>query len=225
MYTMREGPSAELALTLMVFLYLRIASRPLAADLVADLKTAIDDVKAKAQTVEDKRLARRLTTAELTYLDEELDDALSRYVKHLLALLPLGRQDPRYVQMFPVAPSDMTRSVASAAQSRMVKGVLAVHDAEPELAAISAPAEVLRAALDAINAGRAQRVLDYDAEQVAQNALRASLTTARGVYNAAHPRLELAFPGKKGLIRSFFWRDELKKDDPPEAEAEAEDKA
>ena len=225
MYTMKETASSEFALTLLVFLYLRIASRPQAADIAADLKTTIDDVKTKAQTVEDKRIARRLTTAELTYLDEELDAALSRYVKHLLALLPAGRQDPRYVQMFPVPPSEMTRGMASEGQSRMLKNVLLVHDGDAELAAISAPAEVLRAALDAINAGRAQRVLDYDAEQVAQNALRASLTTARGVYNAAHPRLELAFPGKKGLIRSFFWRDELKKDDPPEAEAEAEDKA
>ena len=221
MYTMRESPSAELVLTLMVFLYLRIAPRPAAADIAADLKTTIDDVRAKAQTADDKRLARRLTTAELAYLDEELDDALSRYVKHLLALLPLGRQDPRYVAMFPVAPSEMTRSVASEAQSRMIKGVLDVHDADAELAAISAPAEVLRAALNAVNTCRAQRVLDYEAEQSANNALRASLTSARAVFDAAHPRLELAFPGKKGLIRSFYWRDELKRDDAPQAETKA----
>ena len=217
MYTMKETASAEFALTLMVFLYLRVASRPQAADVAADLKATIDDVKAKAQTVEDKRLARRLTTAELMYLDEELDAALSRYVKHLLALLPEGRQDPRYVQMFPVAPSEMTRAVASESQSRMLKNVLLVHDGDAELAAISAPAKVLRAALDAVNTTRAQRVLDYDAEQSATAALRATLGTARGVFNAAHPRLELAFPGKKGLIRSFYWRDELKTHETPEA--------
>ena len=210
MYTMKETASSEFALTLMVFVYLRIASRPQAADIVADLKTTIDDVKTKTQTVEDKRLARRLTTAELMYLDEELDAALSRYVKHLLALLPEGRQDPRYVQMFPVAPSEMTRAVASEGQSRMLKNVLLVHDGDAELAAISAPAETLRAALDAVNTTRAQRVLDYDAEQSATAALRASLIAGRAVFNALHPRLELAFPGKKGLIRSFYWREELK---------------
>jgi hypothetical protein len=55
----------------------------------------------------------------------------------------------------------------------------------------------------------------------ALSALRASLTSARALYNAAHPRLELAFPGKKGLIRSFYWRDELKRDDAPKAETKA----
>lgn len=210
MYTMKETASSEFAMTLMVFLYLRIAHRPQAADITVDLKSTMDDVKAKAQTVEDKRLARRLTTAELMYLDEELDAALSRYVKHLLALLPAGRQDPRYVQMFPVPPSEMTRGMASEGQSRMLKNVLLVHDGDAELAAISAPAEVLRAALDAVNTTRDQRVLDYDAEQSATAALRSSLISARGVFNAVHPRLELAFPGKKRLIRSFYWREELK---------------
>ena len=216
MYTMKEASSAELSLILMVFLYLRIAHRPQAADIAVDLKATIDDVKAKAQIVEDKYLARRLTTAELIYLDEELDTALARYVKHLLALLTDGRQDPRYVRMFPVAPSEMTRGMASEGQSHMLEQVLAVHDGDAELAAISAPAEVLRAALAAVNTTRAQRVLDYKAEQAATTELRASLISARGVYNAAHPRLELAFPGRKGLIRSFYWREEIRKLTPRE---------
>ena len=160
---------------------------------------------------------RMLTTAEIRTLDEELDAAVSRYVKALMALLPEGRADARTLRMFPVTPTEMTTGQGSEEQSRMLKNVLAVHDSEAELAAISPFAEVLRAALTAIDAARAQRVLDYDAEQVAQNALRASLTTARGVFNAAHPRLELAFPGKKGLIRSFYWRDELKTHETPEA--------
>lgn len=51
-------------------------------------------------------------------------------------------------------------------------------------------------------------MLDYDAEQATNAALRASLVKARGVYNAAYPRLQVAFPGKKGLIRSFYSRPE-----------------
>lgn len=217
MYTMKEGSGHEVALTLMVFLYLRIASRPQASDVAAELKTSIDDVKTKAQTAEDRRLARRLTTAELEYLDEELDAALSRYVRHLLALLSEGRQDPRYVRMFPVAPSEMTRGTATESQSRMLKNVLAVHDSEPELASISPAAETLRAALDAVNTSRAQRVLDYDAETAANAELRASLIAGRAVFNSAHPRLEIAFPGKKGLIRSFYYRDRDKAEAAEEA--------
>lgn len=46
------------------------------------------------------------------HFDGELDAARSLYVKHVLALLPEGRQDPRDVQIFPVAPSELTRTLA-----------------------------------------------------------------------------------------------------------------
>ncbi|MBK9367165.1 MAG: hypothetical protein IPN01_12755 [Deltaproteobacteria bacterium] len=208
MYTMREGASATMALTLLMFVYLRIVHRPAAADVAADLKTAHDDVEAKSSAAVSARRQRMLTTAEIRYLDEELDAAVSRYVKALMALLPEGRADARYLRMFPVTPTEMTTGQGSEEQSRMLKNVLAVHDSEAELAAISPFAEVLRAALAAIDAARAQRVLDYDAEQSANAALRASLVKARGVYNGAYPRLQVAFPGKKGLIRSFYYRPE-----------------
>lgn len=208
MYTMREGASATMALTLMMFVYLRIVHRPAAADVAADLKTTLDDVETKASAAVAARRQRMLTTAEIRYLDEELDAAVSRYVKALMALLPEGRADARYLRMFPVTPTEMTTGQGSEEQSRMLKNVLAVHDSEAELAAISPFAEVLRAALTAIDAARAQRVLDYDNEQSANAALRASLFKARGVYNAAYPRLQVAFPGRKGLIRSFYYRPE-----------------
>lgn len=134
MYTMREGASATMALTLLMFVYLRIVHRPAAADVAA--------VSARRQ--------RMLTTAGIRTLDEELDAAVSRYVKALMALLPDGRADARTLRMFPVTPTEMTTGQGSEEQSRMLKNVLAVHDSEAELAAISPFAEVLRAALVAI---------------------------------------------------------------------------
>ena len=97
MYTMREGASATMALNLMMFVYLRIVHRPAAADVAADLKLTIDDVEAKASVADAARRQRMLTTAEIRYLDEELDVAVSRYVKALMALLPEGRADARYL--------------------------------------------------------------------------------------------------------------------------------
>ena len=78
MYTMREGAGATMALTLMMCVTLRIVHRPHAADIAADLKLAHDDVEAKSNAAVSARRQRMLTTAEIRYLDEELDAAVSR---------------------------------------------------------------------------------------------------------------------------------------------------
>jgi hypothetical protein len=57
---------------------LRVVHRPQAADIAADLKTAHDDVEAKSSAAVSARRQRMLTTAEIRYLDEELDAAVSR---------------------------------------------------------------------------------------------------------------------------------------------------
>ncbi len=68
----------------------------------------------------------------------------------------------------------------------------------------------------ALEAGRANRDALWETEQLARQQTAAAAEAARLAFNTIHPTLKLLYPGRKGLIRSFF----LREDSEPNTKAE-----
>ena len=126
------------------------------------------------------------------------------------ALLCVGRdrKHPSFIAAFPTPPSKAADDVASDAQSRYVRTAIAALRADPIFASISAEVDTLEVKQDALEAGRANRDALWDAEQLARQQSLAAAEAARLAFNTIAPSLKLLYPGRRGLLRSFFLREE-----------------
>ncbi|MBK9368031.1 MAG: hypothetical protein IPN01_17230 [Deltaproteobacteria bacterium] len=62
--------------------------------------------------------------------------------------------------------------------------------------------------LNALEAGRANRDALWEAEQGARQQTAAAAEAARLAFNTIAPTLKLLYPGRRGLLRSFFLQEE-----------------
>jgi hypothetical protein len=79
---------------------------------------------------------------------------------------------------------------------------------EQESAWQSAEVDALEVTLNALEAGRANRDALWETEQLARQQTASAAEAARLAFNTIHPTLKLLYPGRKGLIRSFFLRED-----------------
>lgn len=186
-------------------LSIRLRSRPESAPFAAE----IDDLRGMIRSANDVFLEARETrvaaTAELEYLDGELDAGIADLARQALVEVRGKRDDERYRRLFAAAPSDATRPVGGASQERYVRGILAQLTSEaspfPGLREQAAPIE---ATLTALKEAEQRRADLYVAEATATTERTIALDRARREYNQMHPRLRLLFPRQRRLVESFF---------------------
>lgn len=212
------SPAQLISLT--TFVRRRARRRPECAALVATLDAAYDPLLAAIGARDELAEERACATAELEYLDEVLDAAVANFVRHLLAHLGGDRGHATFKRMFPIAPSEATRDVASPEQSSFVGGVLKVFNDDKSLVGLTEHALTMQSALTALDTVRAERTALEQDEGLANAELAVRMDAMAAAYNGAFHQLSMIYPGQKGLVRSFF-RDTRYDRTPPPAEGQS----
>lgn len=189
------------------FLSIRLRSRPETAALAPE----IDAERTQLRQVEDRWLeARELrvaATAELEFLDAELDRAVADLARQALVIVQGRRNDDRYRQLFAMAPSQGTGPIGGVAQERYVRALLAQLNNEagpfPTLREHAKPIEDALAALKTAEERRAEL---YVPEQAAASERAIAFDRARRAYNTMYPRLRVLFAENDALAESYFAR-------------------
>lgn len=183
------------------YLRIRAASRPQSRPLEIELNEIRSRLQAHQTTWEEAREERVAATAELEVSDSELDEAVSRLAKALLS--EMRADDPRYQNLFTLAPSQAMKELASASQNRYVRSLLTVL-AGPDYAGVKSQAETIARLQGRVEEVEALRETFYQAESLAEVKRKATLAEAKRFYNQAFPRLMLLFPGQRRLVESYF---------------------
>lgn len=186
----------------------RCAPRLEAADLTSKVTPYLTTLVARMAAQEAAHDGRLDATAEIYVLDDDLNLALGDVVARALLCVSRDRKHPSFIAAFPTAPSAAAQDVSSDAQSRYVRLAIAALRADAVFASISAEVDALELKLNALEAGRANRDALWETEQLARQQTAAAAEAARLAFNTIHPTLKLLYPGRKGLIRSFFLRED-----------------
>ena len=208
MQTLGPATSAQKTFRALRFSLRRLAPRPEAADLHAKVSPYFITLQSRLSTQDSSHDARLDASAELFVLDDDLDLAVANVVARALLCVGRDRKHPSFIAAFPTAPSVASSDLASDAQSRYVRLAIAALRADTVFASISADVDALEVKLNALEAGRANRDALWEAEQGARQQTAAAAEAARLAFNTIAPTLKLLYPGRRGLLRSFFLQEE-----------------
>jgi len=187
--------------------------RPLVADRRAGVKTA-------REAWDEAREARLAASAELLYLDEEVDRALIDAGQTLYLQVGRDRNAPAYRKLFPVSPTQMGADLGSDRQDRWVTGVIDDVRTDGAYAALRPMADALAGHLDRLRAARARREELYVKEAQARAALLTVADDARRFYNGLYHRFMTALPDRPRLVESLFPKLTATADPAPAPEAD-----
>lgn len=208
MQTLSPSSSPQKTYRALRFSLRRIAPRPEAADLHAKVAPTFTTLQSRFTTQDAAHDARLDASAEIFVLDDDLDTFLAEVVARALLCVGRDRKHPSFIAAFPTPPSEAASELASDAQSRYVRAAIAALRTDSVFASISAEVDALEVKLLALEAGRANRDALWDAEQLARQQSLAAAEAARLAFNTIAPSLKLLYPGRRGLLRSFFLREE-----------------
>ena len=208
MQTLGPASSPQKTFRALRFSIRRLAPRPEAAGLHATVTPTFTTLNSRLSAQDGAHDARLDASAELFVLDDDVDTFMAEVVARALLCVGRDRKHPSFIAAFPTPPSKAADDVASDAQSRYVRTAIAALRADPIFASISAEVDTLEVKQDALEAGRANRDALWDAEQLARQQSLAAAEAARLAFNTIAPSLKLLYPGRRGLLRSFFLREE-----------------
>lgn len=204
MRQIREEAGCLVILSSLRVLSNRLLARPDTRSLAAPVsaaREALSAAHARWQELYDLRLTASGTVA---FADDEEDALVARLVRRLLVLVDGKRGDARFQLLFDEAPSKTTYGVANGDQARLVEHLI-------ETIAEDGAYEGLRDLLPSLTAARKSVVDARSAQQEALQeeegawkAVQVAEQKAREVYRDTAPQLEILFPGRKGLVDSFY---------------------
>ena len=208
MQTLGPFTSSQKTFRALRFSLRRLAPRPEAVDLHAKVSPYFVTLQSRLSTQDSCHDARLDGSAELFVLDDDLDVALANVVARALLCVGRDRKHPSFIAAFPKAPSIVSMGLATDGQSRYVRLAIAALRADTVFASISADVDALEVTLNALEAGRVNRDALWEAEQGARQQTAAAAEAARLAFNTIAPTLKLLYPGRRGLLRSFFLQEE-----------------
>ncbi|MBK9368662.1 MAG: hypothetical protein IPN01_20530 [Deltaproteobacteria bacterium] len=183
---------------------LRLTGRKEAEDIRAEVSTTRTTALTDEDSYQNLRDELVALTAEIRYLDGGVDGEVGDVSRQILLLTKGDRKSPLYLAVFPSAPSEATRHVATDSQNAYVHAIVHAVAAQPELASIDTTRLV--AAQAALEDGLARRAAKRAELRVARAKRDGSLAAAILSHNQAYLRLQLLYPGEKALVRSFFYQ-------------------
>lgn len=208
MQTLSPASSPQKIFRALRFSLRRLAPRPEAFDLHAKITPYFTTLQTRLSAQDAAHDARLDASAELFVLDDDVDVFMAEVVARALLCVSRDRRHPSFIAAFPTPPSDAANDLASDAQSRYVRTAIAALRADAVFASISAEVDALEVKQNALEAGRANRDALWDAEQLARQQTLAAAEAARLAFNTIAPSVKLLYPGRRGLLRSFFLREE-----------------
>lgn len=200
-----EAHSVGQTLTGLRFMNIRLLSRPASKPMAGEAKAAHDVLFAADQAYIAARDAVIASTAEVEYLDAELDTSVIQAGREARPLVNGQIDHPDWLLAFPVSPSEGTKSVGGNAQAHYVRNVIDRFRTRPTFAPLQARAQDIEDKLAALTAAEAEREA---LRAVADRAKQERAVIQRQViklYNLMYPRLQILFEEQARLVESFFY--------------------
>lgn len=185
------------------FLTIRLRSRPLSAPLAEQMVQARSKVRETEERYQDALMERVAATAEIHYLDAQLDETVMAVSREALVLTGGRRDDPRYVKLFASSPSAGMSSVGGDRQDQFVRNILWRLREDADFEPLRAHAETLAARQAELSAAVERRRQLSVPEAAADADRRIALEEARRLYNRAEAHLRLLFDNES-LVESYF---------------------
>jgi hypothetical protein len=187
------------------FVGLRLGSRPETKGLLPALQGVRAELVQKQDEYEVAHEERVALTAEMLYLDQQVDEGVMRLSKELLAQ-ENRRDTARFLAFFPISPTEATKPHGGAAQHRAVHGLLDVlgQEAAAGVGSLQHHAAPLREAQAALEQAEVRREALYVQEGRAKAQRDAAWRQAQKHHNMLYPQLQLLFPDDPALVESFF---------------------
>lgn len=196
------------------FTSIRLRSRTETAEIADEVDEMRQRVREVSEEYAQQREERLAASAEVQFLDSEVDRAVADIVRRALDLVENNHEDPRFVSIFPPAPT-ATNPAPHLDQDHHVRSICARIAKDPDLAELLEPARALAADIDELATAVLRRNALFVPERKAATDRDLVLQAARDLYNALYPRLLLQFPDQEMLVESFFT--EIRRSKPPGA--------
>ncbi len=182
---------------------IRLRSRPETAELAGVVDAERKSIESADEVHEQAREERIAATAEIDYLDGELDLKVMNLSREVAVLTGSNTADERYKMLFPVAPSKAVKPTAGEAQHRFIKILVERLENDDRFDALRGNVEPIKTAQTYLEKAIANREELYMPEMRAATDLKVALDKARRVYNKLYPQLTLIFDNER-LVDSFF---------------------
>jgi hypothetical protein len=188
-----EDYGAPTVLRALRYLCIRLQKFETATAIVSELEQCRSELSSAQEAFEIAYTERVAATAEVSYLDEVLDQTVLNLAAETARLLPGGSDDERYRALFPVAAAEALASTASHRQHRFVHHVLENLRSESAFGPLRSHAALIEQRQHALEASLAERELRFQAEASATRRRNEALDEACRSYNRSFSRLQLLF--------------------------------
>jgi hypothetical protein len=187
----------------MLFLEHRLASRPQTAGMAGEVRAGRESLQRRTEAWEGAREARLGASAEVAFLDGELDGRMSRLSRAALVLVDGNREDARYRRLFPVGLTEAVRPVGGEEQAGAVERALSALSDAATYGGLSEHGAALSEGLAALRGAEQRRRGLMQAEGEARTELVLAKEDAQRLYNRMYHRL-FEVLGEERLVESFF---------------------
>ena len=182
---------------------IRLRSRPETADLAGVIDAERTSIETANDTHEQAREERVAATAEIDYLDGELDLKVMDLSRQVAVLTGSNTSDERYKMLFPVAPSKAVKPTAGESQHRFVKILVDRLENDKRFEALRGNVKPIVTAQTDLEKAIVNREECYMPEMRVSTDLKVAIDKAGRTYNKLYPQLTLIFDNER-LVESFF---------------------
>lgn len=187
------------------FTGLRLQSRPQTRGLAGELQAIMAALVAAHQRYLAARDEVLVATAEVEYLDGEVDIDVVQLGREARPLVKGDTSHPDWMLAFPISPSAGTAQVGGNAQARYVNNLVDRINTLDTFAPLRDRAAEVKVKLDTLTAAEAEREVKRQALGQARQERRVAQLQVHKVYNLLYPRAQLVFPEQLRLVESFFY--------------------
>lgn len=193
MLRLSEDYGAPTVLRALRFLCIRLQRFEEAASIADELeqwRTELADAQEQFERAYTERVA---ATAEVSYRDGVLDQAVLNLAQEASRFLPGGHDDEHYHALFPVAAAEAVSSTASHRQHRFVHELVTTLRSDRSLGPLQSHAALIEQRQHALEEALAERELRFQGETTATRRRNEALDEACRAYNRSFSRLQLLF--------------------------------
>jgi hypothetical protein len=175
------------------YLCLRLQRFEDASSIANELDARRQELAHAQEAYDHAYTARLAATAEVSYRDDLLDEAVLNVAEEALRFLPGGKEDARYQALFPIEPADAVASTASQRQHRFVHALVQTLRDDRTLGPLQPHATLIEQRQQALEETLAERELHFQREMEATRQKNEALDEACRAYNRSFSRLQLLF--------------------------------
>ena len=206
MEKLRKNHSSKIIDRALRHLCIQLNANPVTRHYVMHLEQTRKKLESTESELKKIHALRLASTKNVWSRDKALNKAAMTLALDTLVLTQNDRKDPRFLNLFPAAPSKAMMPVASESKIELVSKIMETLCEKGELAPLSRHLDTLARAKKELEEALAQR---RDLEAPEKNAL-AARDEAKGEavksYNMMHARLQILFDDDQKAVNAYFPR-------------------